>query len=1069
MISAELKLIKVSRLSPFLTLLSVLVLQLFFGTIVYAGEKADVSILLFKDGKPLENASLLVDGNKFADFSESGSVYGKVDEGAHVFSVLTADNISYDFEIKLAKGENLQAIVTLFNDGTPPRVDIESSVSEAQKAAETAEKENKNKEKGLLNGQVVDAETGKPIQGIQVYITGVKDKLLTDKDGKFSINVFEGTYNLSLLHSAYSSRSRENIQVAANKPTNLDFSMAPAGVELPEHVVLEPHLAGSIASAISEQKDSSAVSTVLGAEQISRSGDSDVAAALRRASGVTLVNGKFVFVRGLGERFSSTLINTAPMPSPDPTRRVVPLDLFPTSFLESIMVQKTYSVDRPGEFAGGTVDMRTREIPDEFVMRFSGQVGFVEGTTFEEGIGYSGGDTDFLGIEDGSRDLPPSLERIVDNGQSIRSVSRFNPTGFTDEEIEVLGEDLSRVWNVNPEHVGPDGRIEFSLGNVFELGDFELGFISSVRWSQQWDVQQEIRRTFATTQSRRLVTKEDMEVNRTGREVQLNGYLATEVRYKEHHRFFGKMFVLRQTLDEARISEGFTDAETNDIRNTRLQYIENQLATLQLGTEHTFDFLNDLNVKWMFTKAQASRDAPNERRYRFDQLEPDQFDENGQFIPEELREEKWAFSRRAGSNQTNYSELDDKEENWRLDVKLPVDLTQDIKLNLMSGFLDQSKKRESAIRRFRYNDLGPDASDPNILGLSTLEDILVPEYIGTNGFQLEESTQATDNYTAEQELFSYYGQLQFNLFDIFSVTGGLRWEENDQTVTTFELFSINDVPVESTISRTDMLPAVSATWFITDHQQLRLGFSETISRPDFRELSPAPFIDPVNDNDTVGNPDLEQTSITNYDARYEFYFSDSEFISGAFFWKELTKPIEKVVIPGIGNVLTFQNAESARLFGFELEIMKKLGFIWSGLEDFYVGANYTWSDSSVVLNEESRGAQSSLTRPLQGHAATVINAQIGYDNSNLGTTATLLFNTTSKRIVLAGISNLPDSYQQPFNQLDFVINQRLNEWFSLNFRMKNILDDSLEIHQGDEITRQFKPGREFKLGFRIDF
>ncbi|MCF7972047.1 MAG: TonB-dependent receptor, partial [Methylococcaceae bacterium] len=263
--------------------------------------------------------------------------------------------------------------------------------------------------------------------------------------------------------------------------------------------------------------------------------------------------------------------------------------------------------------------------------------------------------------------------------------------------------------------------------------------------------------------------------------------------------------------------------------------------------------------------------------------------------------------------------------------------------------------------------------------------------------------------------------------------------------------------------------AITGTWIISEKQQLRASWSNTLSRPDFRELSPAPFTDPISNAETVGNPNLVQTYIANYDVRWEYYFSPKENFSTGFFWKDMTNPIEKVFVPGTGGLLTYQNAEAATIYGIELELLKNLDFILPELEYFFAGSNYTWSESSVVLTAENLLAQTSSSRPLEGHSPHVVNVQFGYDNPEWGTQATLLYNMAAERIVEAGLLGAPDKYQQPFNQLDFVYRQKLSDWFAFDIRMKNLLDDSAVIKQGNEITRSYKPGREYNLGFTVNF
>ena len=291
---------------------------------------------------------------------------------------------------------------------------------------------------------------------------------------------------------------------------------------------------------------------------------------------------------------------------------------------------------------------------------------------------------------------------------------------------------------------------------------------------------------------------QDFDLQRTLREVQLNGYLALEAQYKDNHRFFTNTMFLRQAIDEARVQQGFTDAEVNDVRRTQLKFITNQLFMQQVGGDHLFENLNNLKIDWVYTNSTANRTEPNTRDYRYDE------NDDGSY----------SFSRRADSNQISYGELEDKDVSWRMDVKLPLEFDNGFGVSLNSGFIHQEKNRESAIQRFTYIPVGPDGRDSEVLAQSSLEDILNPTYITPNGFQVRESTRSTDRYNAHQELLSYYGQLDMNFFDAVRVTGGLRWEENDQFVETFKATGNSSESVVTSVKKTDMLPAVSATWFI---------------------------------------------------------------------------------------------------------------------------------------------------------------------------------------------------------------------------------------------------------------
>ena len=1033
-------------------------------------EKAEFSIHLFQNGLPIADAELLISSESSNQSNEklvfeappstyswqpgkssplktnaSGAVAGKLPAGFYHMAIKTRDQV-FEFDLPLRPAENAQILVTFYPNKKKPLLNIESSVTGTMAGPDTSTEAAREQGEGTITMQVLSAETRKPVKDVQVFLSGLKEKLRTNEQGQVTATIPAGSYSVSLMHNAYSSQTQDDVKIQNAQTTDLVFKLTPAGVELAEYVVLEPHLAGTIASVIEEQRTATSVATVLGAEQFSRAGDSDAASALRRASGLTLVGGQFIFIRGLGERFSTTLVNGAAVPSPDPTRRVIPMDLFPTNILESVVVQKTYSPDRPAEFAGGTVELRTRGIPDAFFFNLNLQAGFNDNTTFQDGLTYKGGGIDFTSYDDGARALPDSLADATRNG-NLQPASPFNPNGVTPGQLENIGEDLSGVWDVSKKKRAPDTGMQASMGDSFSFGDFRLGYMAAAGWKQEFRKQNELNREFA---SANLTETQNFDMQRSLREVHLSGYAATELEYKDTHRLFAKTMFLRQSFDEARVSQGFTDAETTDIRRTRLRFFSNQLLMNQVGGEHRFDWLKDLSINWLYTHATANRDEPNTRDYRYD-LSP----QTGNYI----------FSQRVDSNVMSFSDLVDKDQSWRVDGKLPLQLSPNHKLTLSSGVITQSKSRDAGSQRYSFFRSGPDASNPAVISQPSLESILQPQYIGANGYQLRDVSRQSDQYTASQNLLAYYGKLDLLAYDRVNITGGLRWEDNDQKVNTV----LTNEPVTARLNRVDMLPSVVATLFITDKQQLRAGFSQTLSRPDFRELSSAPFTDLNTNQETVGNPNLRQTAITNLDARWEYYLSPTENMFAGFFWKDLTNPIELIALQGTAGLNTYQNVDKGKVYGFEIELLKKLDFVHPILQNFYVGGNYTWSLSNAQLNAQNLIAQTTNNRPLQGHSEHIVNFQLGYDNPAWKTQATLLYNVSSERIVAAGVRGAPDKYEQPFHQLDFVVSQNLYKGLSMQASMHNLLDDDVLILQGDEVSRQFRRGRFFNLGVRLTY
>ncbi|MCH9699651.1 MAG: TonB-dependent receptor [Gammaproteobacteria bacterium] len=1021
-------------------------------------EPARLSLFLFESGAPQPGVELVIDASQTLISAEDGSILASLPAGNHHFILQRDAQQLHTFDLNLSEGELIQGIVTLYSDGRVARIDIESSLADNQDAeADTQTDAETDLPPGLLQGVITSAENGKPVVAARVLISGLSEEVMTDDHGQYRVEVPKGTYTVSVLVSGFNTLTREQVAIESEQATSLDVSLSPSGMELPEFVVLEPFITGTLASVLEEQKSASAIASVLGADQISRAGDSNAASALRRATGLTVVDGKFVYVRGLGERFSSTLLNGARIPSPDPTRRVIAMDLFPASIIDSVLVQKSFSPNMPGEFSGGVVEIRTRTIPDDFFARLSVSTSYTDTTTFEKGLRYKGGVWDFFGVDDQSRALPKSLRAAVRTGEKISAQNSVNPNGFPQVAIDQFGADLSNVWDIDRETIGPDGKAVFSIGDVFQAGEFSFGYTGSARWNQTWDRIDEERRNVSasgTEDNIRLNIQNDDVLETTTRQVQTNLFLSTELNYAELHRLFATGLFVRQTEDQARIRQGFdiNFRENREVRRFVLRYEETEMFMQQYGGEHTFDFLNDLGVDWLYTISKAKRRAPNERRYRYDELQEDEF----------------VFSGFADNNLITFADLTDHDETIRFDIDLPFQPVKPLKLNLKSGYYLRNKQRESSIRKYQFRRGATRPSEENDINNSSLEAVLSDDNINTGVFTLTEVTLNTDNYNAKQTLQAYYGQLDMELFEFVSLTGGVRVEDNDQIVETFDLFN-PQVSRVGQLESVDLLPAVGITVKLSDKLQIRASYSETISRPDFRELSSAFYRDPLTDEFIQGNESLQQSEITNYDFRWEYYLSDTESISAAFFWKDIDSPIEKVGLAGAGAPRQLQNTESATVYGVEAEIFKNLDFIHPVFEHFYVSANYTWTESNTKLGPENLNVLTTNNRPLQGHSPWIVNFQLGYDNEDWGTVATLLFNTYGERISELGRNKAPDIIEQPFKQLDVVWRQDLFDGLSLTFKAKNLLDDTLQMKQGNVTTRQFKKNREFTLGLNLDF
>ena len=793
-----------------------------------------------------------------------------------------------------------------------------------------------------------------------------------------------------------------------------------------------------------EKRGTDQIANVVGEEQFTRSGDSNIAESLKRVSGLSTVAGKYVYVRGLGERYATTLLNGAILPSPEPLNRVVPMDLFPTGILESVLVQKTYSAAYPGEFGGGVLQMRTKKSTDEFFWNFASTVGVIDNATFKDGFMVSGGDTDWLGMDDGFRAPSQALLNATANGNELKLKSRFSGIGVPAEELEAVGESFNNQYTPTQESAAPNVNISTSFGNFYDVGStgMKLNYLASLDYSNSWDINRIERNTFVPS-SVGLDIQEDLDVVNTENSIDLSGIFSAGLDIDENNNVRFTSVALRQTDDRVFQTTGET-IDAPDLSTTELQWVEREILSNQLQGDHYFPAFNEFVINWRYSDIIATREAPDTRSYRYDGGE---------------------FSSRVDGNMRSFDILEDNASELGIDLTMVLYGPRNSIITPKLGYVSSEKERESEIRRFGFAFNGSIANDNQLL-LRPLEEILSPENITEKGFVIRELTRPTDSYRANNSLEAFYGQVEFNFDDRLRLTFGGRQEDFEQVTTTFDLFRPS-ASVVADLSRKEFLPAFSATYIHYDHQ-FRFAYSETVSRPDFRELSMSPFINPETGREIFGNPNLDITSITNFDFRWEWYFGFADYVSAGVFYKEFVDPIEAVIFSPVDPRITYINAESAENQGIELEGYKRLDFLGPLGEDFYVQGNVSFIDSLVNIRQSDLGSLTSSSRPLQGQSDVLFNVQIGYEPYS-GTTATLLYHYFGDRIDSVGIEGAPDLFQEGYGELNFIFIKELNRNWQVTAKAKNILDARSEITQGSLLTNGFNLGREASIQVQYRF
>ena len=793
-----------------------------------------------------------------------------------------------------------------------------------------------------------------------------------------------------------------------------------------------------------EKRSTSEVSSLIDEGDFSLQGDGDAAAALARVAGIATAEDEFIYVRGLNERYSTALLNGSPLPSPAPLRRVVPLNLFPTSALKSVLVQKTYSPNLPGEFGGGVVDLRTKTVPDEGFFTVGVKAAADSEITLKNGLMYDGSDTDWTGFDDGTRDRPSLADGLTpDFGRQLT--------------------DNSSLLVMQEGEVAPNFSVDLSGGDRYDLSDdVSMGVIAAAGYSNSWKRKQG-RRGYAFSSGEGLGQFYDQERLSTENTIDLNGLMTVGFELFSDHEIKFTGLVTRSTEKEARIISGENE-ESVEERVDALEWFEQQLWTTQVQGEHFFPQLHDLKVNWRGSYSEALRDAP----YQLSNI----------YI---VRNGVTRLSSSSAANRFQFSRVDDDTTDFGIDAELPFaidgDCTYFCETDLKFGY--GYVENDRAARSFIYDIGGVGGTD----GLSRLDYIYDSLFrSGQGSVTAIAGEQFPEFYLATLEIDAAYVGIDTQLTPYMRAAIGVRYEDAIQAVDTQVIGGdLADNTVEGVIDETDWFPAVTLTWNPIEDLQVRGGYSETLTRPQFRELAPAVFVNTETDANFFGNPYLVNASIKNYDLRAEYYFARDQFMTLGLFYKDLTNPIEEILVPAETLQTTFINAPAAEMYGFEVEYEQMLPMErWTGLgffdaRDLQIKANYTWSDSKISADGEVafnvgtnlnpvRGTTAAAGRiedgrRMQGQSEHIVNLQVGLLNEDAQSELNVLVNYVSERIrsgeVLA--RNLPAIMEEPPMTVDLVWNKRFQAGtgqyeFSLN--IENILQEDYEAYQergGDRV------------------
>lgn len=921
-----------------------------------------------------------------------------------------------------------------------------------------------------VSGRVVSTASGAGVMGVTATIAGRTAQ--TDLNGLFQIDrVAVGTHDLALSKPGFQSLAVTAVTVAAVAADRLELALAPATTDAPLRMdafsIAADVVINSGVGLMTQRQRAVAVSDSIGGDQMARLGFNDAAQAMKAVTGASVVDGKYVYIRGLGERYSSTSLNGAEVPSADPERRAVQMDLFPAELIDAIVTTKTFTPDRPGNFSGGNVDIRTKSMPDARTLALSVGTSFNPQTTGKEFLTYAGGE-DRLGRDDGSRRIPAEL------------ADKTIPARFTapDAEIGRLSRLFSPIMAPTKTEAPWNRKLSATYGDRFDFGTQRLGVIASFTYGRDFTsytggrIGRNERQGINSPQLSTTVLLDDA---RSAAEIAAGATGKISWQPSAAHEISLNGLFNTTSEDVARLQSGLYIAggglDNDQTYTTRtLKFTERSLSSGQLSGRHAFPAWRDFLVEWTAASARNTQEEPDTR-----------FFNNSSRVIGGQTSFEWETSGLANPVRY-YRDLEENRRDLTADVTLPLATAAGREIKLKSGFATARVERTFRERQYLYRSLGRrfDGNDRTFFLPQAVGNVspTTGRFVSDTLF-LQDTSAPRNNYDGTMDVDGYYLMADLPLTGRLRAIGGARIESTDILVT-----SQDKTRRQGVLAERDTLPSLNLVYELRPKMNLRAAFGRTLARPNFRELAPYETFEFAGDFVYIGNPDLKRTLIDNYDLRWEWFTGPGRLVAASLFLKEMKNPIEKAIFAPTGVIINqgeiqFQNPERGRVYGAEFEMRQKLGGLWRSLENFTFGLNLTVVESSVDISPgELRVARlfepgASAERPLAGQSNHLVNGDLSYSNPRTRTAVSLYYNLFGERLALVSPPGTPDIYEQPASQLDLIVSQRFGAGWKIGFSAKNLLNPSEEATQtfrGVDYTRYTrKRGQVYSVSLGYGF
>ncbi len=994
---------------------------------------AEVFLHVFFEEAPLQSVEVSIGGNSLGATDNRGALFFDMGVGQHEIALSFQDSViaTVAFEVSNADTEEVEIEVDYSRDGADPAIKV-ATFAVGNSGGET----------GLFSGTVRDSG-GDPVSGATLTSNG--ESVVTGADGSFGIELPRGVRDISVEAEGFATAELTDIRIFANVGVTAEVDLAPrrradlgiAAPQLEETLVLGTF--NPTETAAGAERFATTITDALDLTQLARFGDSDVAAALVRIVGVSVAEDKYATVRGLDGRYISATLNGILMPSTDPLRRDVQLDLFPANILSGLEIQKSFSPERLASTTGGSVKIGTLGIPDEKVHKIGLSTGYNFDFTGDDIVSYRSSETDKYGWDNDLRDLPGDVVRATNGARQLTVCPpEVDPSCTAPLDAARLAVKFQDDYNVDDRQAKLDFGASWAYGDRYQLGAGDVGFYAAANYSSE-------------TSDRGTAELEDSldifgNYQRSTESTASSAYFAAGYEFRDADEILSRTIFLHNSDDTVRFENGFDTAEDNNVQRVILEWVERDFFSQQFSGLHDIYLFDETHTfEWRAAYSKTQRDEPDRRQYQYinDQLSLSSF------------ERRW-------------SDLEEESVDFVADYTFPINWSSNVFSEIKFGGLYSDKEREVDLYRFGIRT-GSRADELDFSINANLEETLSYNNAALDRWRLGTNTTNTDSYEADETYNAGYIGTSTEFGESWTLAFGARYEDFEQ-----DLSYPNDPTAGSVLEEDDWYGSVQLIYRLGEDWQFRAGYTETVSYPGLIERAESLVFDPNTDDPIFGNPDLVPSKIDNYDFRAEYYFSSDESISLAYFSKEIDDPVERGVPDASGsaanNGITFRNNESADLDGVELDGYK---VVWDDGDNLlFVAGNVTYIDSEVELSEDSIRLEGSdaIGRQLQGQSEWLGNLQIGYDHYPTEQKLTLLVNYFDDQIfrVTRG-ENIGNELLVGRTLVDLNYEKLWGESLTFKLQLKNIFNEEFEYERDGVTIESFEEGTTISASFTYEF